>query len=924
MYKNEVVIIQPTIIAAIIGFFGLIIIYILNFFKPDIIKQKDYLAGELTCKKYVENVQKHLSIVHVLEMASEKHINKIYVPLNLIEEIEKYKTRIVGDTARSNKELEAMIDLSYTNEYPPEDVLENYQRILILAEPGAGKTTIAKKLALQVAEEYLDNNYLKIPIFIDIAQYAGYNYNLHKYLESIYSWENCWIYLERKLKEGSCVIFLDGLDEVGQKVAIKSTNSNTEYTTFHINNFVSKYPNCKYIVFSRRSFGVLEGFKHFNLKRFSSEDIDSFIQKWFDDEPAIGRDFRARIYNNPVSFSFARNPLLLVSLAVVFERDYEVPSRISEVLKRCLEILLSKWDHTRGIKREFKLITEEKKLLLKELAFWMHEQEIRFIDKKDLINKIENILPDFGKPSNIAEDVFEEICQHNGILTDLSTKYCCFSHLSFQEFFTAEYCNDHYNEKYLLEKIINPWWYNVIAVYASMCNSSDLLNNILSIEDNYFNQILFIAGICLVESYKVNRSLRNKIINEIVNVTIKTKPFIEPRSNRGRVILSKLLNSELVTELEKLAKDSSLYRKQRLLALRIIAEGLPSNESSEIVVRVFKSSNKTLRCEMAEILGHIGTTECAKELLTGFLELSDDYSWDCGAALQHVHVQEFDPQIERIFNKGIDLIAKIRAAQFSYKFPCNTNKALMKKIYQNKNEDIILRVIALSSFLRMYDEPNKTIIAKQIKTNKFPWQLKAIVAIETKRINDLNEYIEEAKDVLQLSSKPMDKWFSSLIFIKLKSQLVLIKSILFDEDEDINLKVNILMALESWVSDEVYELLAEISLSSKLEEDIRIEAIEVLQRLGVTKVLPKLKLLVEKDKVLPITKTKNIKRAAFRAIGYIGRDQELTYLLEHLEKEHEPISRSGLIEALYIASNGFIASKSLNNIASTSLLRVKI
>jgi predicted NACHT family NTPase len=49
--------------------------------------------------------------------------------------------------------------------------------------------------------------------------------------------------------------------------------------------------------------------------------------------------------------TLATNPLLLSLIAIVYERDLELPERRAALYRRCVEVLLREWDAHRKIAR---------------------------------------------------------------------------------------------------------------------------------------------------------------------------------------------------------------------------------------------------------------------------------------------------------------------------------------------------------------------------------------------------------------------------------------------------------------------------------------------------------------------------------------------------------------------------------------------
>jgi len=91
------------------------------------------------------------------------------------------------------------------------EIIERSRLLVVLGNPGSGKTSLLKYLALQWANE--DRG--PLPLFVELQEYVKGRYGLLKHLES-----ECACYhldareVDRRLKTGQVALFLDGLDEI--------------------------------------------------------------------------------------------------------------------------------------------------------------------------------------------------------------------------------------------------------------------------------------------------------------------------------------------------------------------------------------------------------------------------------------------------------------------------------------------------------------------------------------------------------------------------------------------------------------------------------------------------------------------------------------------------------------------------------------
>ena len=155
----------------------------------------------------------------------------IYIPLTII--IDKDKEEVV------------------INGYPQE-LMKKYQYLLITDTAGMGKSTIAKRMFLDV----VDNGY-GIPIFIDLRRLSSNKSILEEIHDQINSLEKQFDtqLLLHFLQSGDFIFFFDGYDEIPLKYK--------ESVTTDIQNFITKASANKFVLTSRpedslASFGIFQ------------------------------------------------------------------------------------------------------------------------------------------------------------------------------------------------------------------------------------------------------------------------------------------------------------------------------------------------------------------------------------------------------------------------------------------------------------------------------------------------------------------------------------------------------------------------------------------------------------------------------------------------------------------------------------------
>lgn len=191
-----------------------------------------------------------------------------------------------------------------------------------------------------------------------------------------------------------------------------------------------------------------EKFVEVEVADFNDEQIETFVYKWFQDkEPSPSQIFIQQLKLAPPIKELATNPLLLTLLCLVFPAAAKFPSNRSELYKEGVAILLKKWDGERLIKRNQiyeKLSPPRKEDLLSQIAFTTFERKDYFFRQTEVEQYIANYirnLPDAQTDPKAlrldSELVLKSIEAQHGLLVERARGIYSFSHLTFQEYFTA-------------------------------------------------------------------------------------------------------------------------------------------------------------------------------------------------------------------------------------------------------------------------------------------------------------------------------------------------------------------------------------------------------------------------------------------------------------------------------------------------------
>jgi predicted NACHT family NTPase len=349
--------------------------------------------------------------------------------------------------------------------------------LMILGRPGAGKTTFMKRLAMlcSLGEKFED----RVPIFVTLKEFSD-KPEKPGLLNFIGKAEA----VQQILSAGRSLVLLDGLDEVQE--------AEHDRVLAEIRDFSRRYDQNVIIITCRiaaREY-IFEQFTEVEIANFNEEQIEDFVTKWFRvKNPQQATLFLERLKTSDPVKELATNPLLLTLLCLEFEEASEFPASRAELYQRGLNVLLTKWDGQRGIKRDVvykKLSTKRKESLLGKLAMQTFKQGDYFfkqaVAEQHISLYIQNLPDASSDPEALIVDshaVLKAIESQHGLLVERATEIYSFSHLIFHEYFVSKYLFEHSDRdrilKQLLERSTEKRWREVFLLLAEQLEPADTL-----------------------------------------------------------------------------------------------------------------------------------------------------------------------------------------------------------------------------------------------------------------------------------------------------------------------------------------------------------------------------------------------------------------------------------------------------------------
>ena len=369
--------------------------------------------------------------------------------------------------------------------------------IVILGDPGSGKTTHMKRIllwCLRGGPIQIGLPEDMIPVFLPLRELKDVNSGLDAFIQEQLDHpllDTPRDFGKRLLNRGKLLFLLDGLDEVADQ-------DQRSRISRWIETALKLYRNCRFVVTCRFAGYTEEArldadFLEMHVRPLNEQQAETFIRNWYrivetglSSDPAqagvlaqekadhlIGRlrepEFRSRRV-----FELTRNPLLLTNICLVHQSQNSLPHTRALLYDESIDVLLEKWRVAIGFQSRIK--AQGGRRVLQPAALWLHQEENRRrASAAELSPVIEPALKAVGWQRGSAADFLELIRDESGLMTGWSGDQYGFMHLGFQEYLAArEIQNRAYRDPKILRELAKrfgeSWWQEVTLLLLALDN----------------------------------------------------------------------------------------------------------------------------------------------------------------------------------------------------------------------------------------------------------------------------------------------------------------------------------------------------------------------------------------------------------------------------------------------------------------------
>lgn len=509
----------------------------------------------------------------------------LYVPLQARPEVPKGDTyeRTITLAGRKfiniDRENEVVQEMRLGGPEPVLDILKKHGGVIILGDPGAGKTTFLKFLALKLArgegaELGLEG---RLPILLPLAAYANslhenQSIRLDDFIAEYYNDIGCDFpineMLSQALVSGLALILLDGLDEVKDlKQRMMVIDRVVHFFSFH-HRQGNKFVFTSRIVGYRTVRTAAEDLVECTLVDFDDKEIDQFILRWTvalekqaqGDTIVAHRDasmergeLLSAVHANDGIRSLAANPLLLTILALMKRKGVTLPERRVELYDQYITTLISTWNRARTLGNPALMHDPDvvrTVRILAPLALWMHRVSpgVGLVKREEMLRELLRLYQEQGEPDpeNAAYQFLKDVREHAALLLERGPEEYGFIHLTFEEFLAgvAVAFQGQGNSKQIIdilgEHIGDPAWREVAMLAVSYLGirqqlpkiAGEVVEGLSLVPYGAPGEAAVLAGETAVDAWPAGITLASK--NKVLEVLLPAmqSPTVSPELRR--------------------------------------------------------------------------------------------------------------------------------------------------------------------------------------------------------------------------------------------------------------------------------------------------------------------------------------------------------------------------------------------------------
>jgi formylglycine-generating enzyme required for sulfatase activity len=426
------------------------------------------------------------------------------------------------------------------------------ENLLILGDPGSGKSTSLALLAVIAARKNLSDASQKTPIKINVSSFqaesrideiANILMTINEldiaYKRSESEGTKLRDYLRKRILEGRALILIDGLDEIKEHSIHRFFKCINHLVNLNIGNqFIV---TCRKFDYRQTKARVLKVpiKREVEILPYNLSDKRAYIDRWYNAATLCGRFTYAEAaglstalkleINFPDLADLADLPLLMTLLTVIHSEEGKLPDTRAVVCSRAIKYMLA--DSAQWRRRnagEGTIATGPILSLAIKVAHYIHDLEENSEATnhsngitKEIVNDFSKqicdllLIPEFEQEALDPGEIARKLLQSHGLLLEVDSGIYRFSHRYFQEFLAGQYYSQGAHPAKAMEKANSLHWREPFRLMASLAGHEG---------ENLYYILRFIRALSLSEDV-IPRQLSGEMLSEIGKRRLMIRDF---------------------------------------------------------------------------------------------------------------------------------------------------------------------------------------------------------------------------------------------------------------------------------------------------------------------------------------------------------------------------------------------------------------